>query len=248
MKRCHLDQLWDDHPEKLLDTTWVYNKNWAANNPDSPSTGTGSDSDSNSPLRRAVIEDDNYPFFEIPMISVPPGEKWPGRWDTVDKDYHEMSYEADDSFGAGQTIFVLEDDWSAGSDEFTSSHTIKGSNTVLTRPPFELLPAFDWGDEFTGPPATRHGTVVLSKVAGWQLGLAKRAKIYVVADHSGLPDDDYNELQERHFEVWVRTLNEVRALYARDPSQRGKVIVTSATGWHDYQTVIPNPMMIRMRK
>ncbi|KAK4118088.1 hypothetical protein N657DRAFT_557527, partial [Parathielavia appendiculata] len=94
-------------------------------------------------------------------------------------------------------------------------------------PAIRRLPEFDWGgDQFNAPPSVSHGTPVISKVTGWQLGMAKRANVIVVTDRRSPPADGYNLILERHIEGWIRVHNEVKRIYAADPSQRGKIIAS----------------------
>lgn len=245
MRRCHIDFL-DDEMEGQVESAYgIYERNGGP--VDSDDEGSDFDSavaDSAEKKRRAVVPVEDVFHWELPQISVGPGEPWRGIWDTQLQDEHYMQYNAEESFGKGQTIFVLEDDYWGGNEEFDATHYLNGdSGFPLDRPTIETLPESDWGlAELNGPAGTQHGTEVLSKVTGWKLGLAKRAKIIVVKDRTGIPADRFNLLNERYLERWVRVYNKVKTIYAGDSSQRGKIIVTTSSGGQYGESGLPEPM------
>ncbi|KAK4120930.1 hypothetical protein N657DRAFT_148253 [Parathielavia appendiculata] len=231
MKLCHIADL-KGMTLEVADAYGIYSNNMHGPPPE-PDDDDSNDSDDSSTKRSNIQRRDVFeistPFWELSQIEVGPGEKWdaewrPGRENSRDVG-HDMYYAADESFGAGQTIFVLEDDFWDQNPEFSDDFFINGE--PFSRPAIRRLPEFDWGgDQFNAPPSVSHGTPVISKVTGWQLGMAKRADVIVVTDRRSPPADGYNQIHERHIEGWIRVYNEVKRIYAADPSQRGKVIAS----------------------
>ncbi|KAI9148707.1 glucan 1,3-beta-glucosidase precursor [Paramyrothecium foliicola] len=251
MQECHAKQLNEAHGDKITDSYGIYRRNQDTRGrsakvivPDSPVK--------RQQQRRVVIDHDPYQSWEIPAISVPPGRKWPGTWNRADKNNQAMSYQADSSFGKGQTIFVLEDDYVKTNSEFRPFvffEDVNGDDVDVGRPDIVRLDPFDWGGEqFDAPSELLHGTGVLSKVTGWELGMAKAANLVVVRNYMGDPEDHFNRIVERHLQIWVKVLNDVKELYRRDPSQRGRVVATLQSGILDWQEWIPKVMVHRLRE
>ncbi|KAH7302825.1 hypothetical protein B0I35DRAFT_485623 [Stachybotrys elegans] len=179
--------------------------------------------------RRAVLHVTPFESWEIPQISVPPGEKWRGRWDAQQdpkNSKHNMDYYADESFGAGQTIFIMDDDYYPGHPEFAQTGYANGrSGPLLTRLPIQSLDEFPWGNDENDRADINHGTSVLSKVTGWQLGLAKKSQIIYVKNRSVSVI-----AEEKLLEMWVRTYNRIRVILRNDGTQQGKIIISSTSG------------------
>lgn len=165
-------------------------------------------------------------YWELSQVAVAPGEKWDSIWQK-DMTWHKMWYDAHESFSEGQTIFILEDGyWSKGPDLWDERDNILPYR--LRRPPIRSLPEFEWTKipQLSSPPDLQHGTGMVSRAVGWELGLAKKAQVVVVTGETSAPADGLNTIYERHLERWARIYNEVKALYKADPSQRGKIIVS----------------------
>jgi len=62
---------------------------------------------------RAVVPDESK-FWELSLMSVPPGERWSGYFTGLENSPGTFLYEADDSFGRGQTIYLVEDNIPSG--------------------------------------------------------------------------------------------------------------------------------------
>jgi len=86
----------------------------------------------------------------------------------------------------------------------------------------------DFGREHLGEADLEHGTKVLSKIWGKQLGIAKRAQIVLVENYSLPPAVKANWIQERHLEALVRVIDDV---YEHSPENIGKVIINMSFAW-----------------
>jgi hypothetical protein len=259
MQRCHMEQLEEDLEDLIEDIYGIYERNKGSNYFHDGRTILNRDSGvdaHDSPAiarmqRREVLLHGPQKYWELSQINVGPGMAWDDSWkqDPPSPPGHEMYYQADESFGLGQTIFVLEDDVEMSNPEFRDIFHF-GSESI-SRERIRFLPEFDWGDQIhEGGSYLEHGTQVMSKLTGWELGLAKRAKIIVVKEYSNLPADPYNMIWERHLENWLRVYDEVRRIYTIDPSQRGKIIICTAFGFLEqiHDDVIRRAMVKRWCK
>ncbi|KAK0732417.1 hypothetical protein B0T21DRAFT_291610, partial [Apiosordaria backusii] len=158
-----------------------------------------------------------------------------------------MYYTADDSFGKGQTVFIVEELLWDNHPELVN--TWQG----YERPAIRKLPEFEWSksDRFYASEKAKeagylHGTGITSKVVGWQLGLAKKAQVILVPGHYYLATDLWNTIWEQYLEKFIRIYHEVKRLYAEDPSQRGKVIVSMSVAFMDHQSAaVMKPIYIK---
>lgn len=182
--------------------------------------------------RRELMNFKNHPDWVLSQISVPPGEKWEDKWDTSGSRLFAMSFDLDDSFGQGQTVYILEDGADYSHEEFQMERIIYGKQ--FQRPGIQELPLFDWGVGPWNPLSVNvdHGTGVASKVVGWHLGLAKRAQLIIAKTGITSVYQDHYVLWEQSLEVFVRVYNQVKSTYAADPSQRGKIIISCSIAFH----------------
>lgn len=258
MKDCHLAQL-KRNKFVVAEAYGIYDNNQNGNSDsqkgiDSDGDGSEDDGARTRIQRREVMQFGPEESWELSQISVAPGESWESTWSqNMVNGGHKMTYDADESFGQGQTIFVLEDEVPPQHPEFKQDFFLKSE--PMSRPKMRALPEFEWdtvqgATTFNGKSNIKHSIGVASKAAGWRLGLAKKAQIIIVHDRSGLPADPNNMLWERHLEKWVRVYNEVKRMYASDASQRGKIIVTTSYGFVEeiHAKTMRYTMMRRWRK
>lgn len=242
MRFCHVGELLDAHGVEILESYGLYDRN---------ENGPPDSDDERRPSNRALqtaretkrdIFDWDGMGWELSQISVAPGERWDVGWQ-VGTVGAGMPYFADDSFGVGQLIYILESDILDDHEEFDVSWN------GYTGVPVFKLPEFDWGlPSADGPVDLDHGTGVASKAGGWFLGMAKRAQLIIVKDRTGDPADINNKIPPRWMEMWVRVYNDVRRRYAENPNLRGKVVVSISDGWSWHDPKVPPLMVSRWRK
>ncbi|KAF6813167.1 glucan 1,3-beta-glucosidase, partial [Colletotrichum musicola] len=251
MQLCHMEELLDNVPSMILDIYGIYDRN--KNGPPPPPPDSDDDSDrlpsTGSPqtLRKDKrdIEDFYGMGWELSQIAIAPGDPWDIEWQPGSGGTG-MPYFADSSFGAGQIVYILEDDILDSHVEFDDDWSDQfAPDTFYNRGPIVKIPEFDWGlPNSNGPANVEHGTGVASKAVGWYLGMAKRAQLVVVQDRSLEPADPNNKIWQRRLEIWVRVYNDVRRRYAQDPSVRGKIVISASFGYDDYLSNFP-PLMIK---
>ncbi|KFA45429.1 hypothetical protein S40293_10065 [Stachybotrys chartarum IBT 40293] len=151
--------------------------------------------------------------WEISLMSVSPG----GRW----QDYYEPQtnptefyYNADDSFGRGQVIYLVEDGINTDHPQF--------SNRGNIRP----LDAQAFPPRHQGPRLDAHGTQVGSLIHGEDLGLGYNAELVIVRNFNADTDDARNYIHDRYLASLIAVLADVRAR-----GNEGRSIVNMSFGW-----------------
>ncbi|KAL2198358.1 pectate lyase superfamily protein-domain-containing protein, partial [Corynascus similis CBS 632.67] len=166
------------------------------------------------------------PFWELSLMSVPPGGQWSDFWEPQNNPT-TFTYEADDTYGRGQTIYMVEDGINADHPEFASSYTPPGGGRV-ERKRIRYLNTITFPEQNTGPANIEHGTEVTSQAYGILLGLAKNAELVVVNNFNRDPVDPFNYIHERYLASLVEVLDDVLSNW---PGNRGKVIINMSFGW-----------------
>ncbi|KAF2992905.1 hypothetical protein E8E14_000151 [Neopestalotiopsis sp. 37M] len=165
-------------------------------------------------------------YWELSQMSVPPGVAW-SKSATLPGGPFTESY--DTSFGRGQVIYVVEDDF-LDDAEFALTYNSPDGGTV-TRSAVHKIPMGedeDFGDIHRGAAKTKHGSEVLSKVWGINLGLAKNAQIVLPLNANGDPTERRNKIQDLYLNSLVRVLQDIDDNYK---GRESDCIINMSFGW-----------------
>ncbi|KXX76236.1 Lectin [Madurella mycetomatis] len=144
-------------------------------------------------------------FWELSIMVVPPMQAW-----EVGLPYGMYGYEAYDSFGESQVIYVVEEGLWTGHEEFDGALIDKSSIQV----PY-------LGDHHVVDPDLTHGTQVAAKLVGKNLGLARKAQLILSPiPPMKAPADRLDTIHEGILISLIGVLNHVM----RHPGERGKQI------------------------
>lgn len=145
-------------------------------------------------------------FWELSIMAVPPKQSWEANLD--DGLYR---YQAHDSFGGGQVIYLVEEDMWTDHEEFDGVLIDKSSIQV----PY-------LGAHHVVDPDLTHGTQVAAKLVGKNLGLARKAQLILSPFvPARAPADRLDTIHEGILMSLIGVLNHVM----RHPEKRGKQIV-----------------------
>jgi hypothetical protein len=178
-------------------------------------------------------------YWELSQISCAPGDDW----ETLDyrnplnRFPPKWQYSADDSFGRGQTIYVVEDNvfnievlqqrTEFSNPQANEEQEIFGPGGSRRGQITQLAP-FDFGELHKAGALAKHGTQVTSRLWGLTLGLARKAKVVLITNSNQDPKDPYQKIHERYLESLIRVLADV---VANHRTNRGTVIVNMSFGW-----------------
>lgn len=107
-------------------------------------------------------------YWDLPMVSVPPGTVYQGTAETFINGPNPWQYKYDDTAGAGQFVYLLSEEgvWK-NHDEFTT-----GEGSI------ETLGTAVLGDATTGKtPDPSHGSGCAAKIMGAKLGVCKKCTL-----------------------------------------------------------------------
>jgi hypothetical protein len=198
----------------VADAFGIYQRNTAFQFPGRG--GMGSLATGNATLNARAMLAETKPYWELSQMSCPPG---------VDPSYFykagthasptSFRFEADDSFGRGQIIYLVEDSIDRTHQEF--------SNTNM-----RFLSTHSFPEKNTGGAYAMHGTMVGTRIVGKQLGMARNAELVVVLNNNGNTNNVRNYIHDRYLVSLIAVLADVKKGH---PGNVGKVVINMSFGW-----------------